>query len=140
MLQIRLLLKNRKRAIVFLVFLLALICVYYFFDPVKYPFFLKCPLKTIMGYDCAGCGVQRSFHSLLHFRFLEAFKFNPLFVLSIPTAIFWVLLNCFKSNYEKNNFFKLFFRKSFFIVLIMIILLFSLFRNTEMYQCFLETL
>jgi hypothetical protein len=71
---------------------------------------------------------------------LEAFKFNPLFVISIPIIVFLLLNKCFNPNYEKTIFSKLFFRKSFFIVLLIIVLLFSLFRNTVFYNGIIENL
>lgn len=33
---------------------------------------LSCPFKDITGYDCPGCGMQRSFVSLLNGDFVEA--------------------------------------------------------------------
>lgn len=134
------LIKIRKKEIGIFVFFLISVSIYFFFDPSKNSYFLKCPLKEMTGYECAGCGVQRAFHSFLHFRVLEAFKFNPLFVIAIPIIVFLLLNKCFNPNYEKTIFSKLFFRKSFFIVLLIIVLLFSLFRNTVFYNGIIENL
>lgn len=139
--QIKLLLKNRKRTIIFLVFLLALICVYYFFDPVKCSFFLKCPLKTITGYECAGCGAQRSLHCLLHLRFLEAFKYNPLFVIFISFLVFVFIANFLRrkdnGRVRLNNYI---FNKKNIILILIIVFVFSLLRNSDYYKLIIEYL
>jgi ABC-type amino acid transport system permease subunit len=36
------------------------------------------------GLKCPGCGSQRAIHSLLHFDFVQAFRYNALLVLSLP--------------------------------------------------------
>lgn len=119
-------------------FFLVVCIIYYFFDPSKYNFFLKCPLKSLTGYDCAGCGVQRALHSLLHFRIKEAFLYHPLFVIAVPILLVWQFLKFFLKNYEKCIFPVFSFGNSFFIVFVLIILLFSLIRNTDVYHHFLE--
>ena len=125
--------KNRNRKVGIFVFFSVLIFVYYFFDPSKSGYFLKCPLKSITGYECAGCGVQRALHELLHFRFLRAFHYNPLFVLSIPIGILVGVFLCFSK--EKNSWLKrLFFNKSFLFAVLAIVLLYSLLRNTAYYR------
>lgn len=127
--------KNRNRKVGIFVFFLVLVFVYYFFDPSKSGYFLKCPLKSITGYECAGCGVQRALHELLHFRFLKAFHYNPLFVILIPIVIsVWIFLYF---NKGKNSWFNhLFSSKSFLFALLAIVLLYSLLRNTAFYKGF----
>ena len=139
-LKIKLLLRDKKKTIAVFVFFLILICVYYFFDPLKYSFFLKCPLKTITGYECAGCGVQRAFHSLLHFRFLEAFKFNPLFVISIPFLLMLVFINFSKNPKLKVGVDRFIINKMFVFVVLIIVFVFSLLKNTDFYKDFITHL
>jgi len=132
-LKIKKLNKNRNRELGIFVFFLVLISVYYFFDPAKSSYFLKCPLKSITGYDCAGCGAQRAFHELLHFRFLRAFHYNPLFVLSMPIAILWWIFSYL--NRENTSWLKHFFySKSLLFAFLAIVLLYSLIRNTAYYK------
>jgi len=38
---------------------------------------LPCPTKTLTGYDCPGCGMQRSLAHLLQGEFSEAFWVYP---------------------------------------------------------------
>lgn len=46
---------------------------------------LTCPIKSVTGFDCPGCGIQRSFIALLKGNFKESFHLYPalLLVLSI---------------------------------------------------------
>ncbi|WP_177165208.1 DUF2752 domain-containing protein [Epilithonimonas hominis] len=140
MLGIIFLLKKSKGQIAVLVILIVLIVIYYFFDPTKSDWFLRCPLKVITGYECAGCGVQRSFHSLLHLRFLEAFRYNALFVLSILYFLFLIILKYSESFRSKKKLLNFFFSKKWLFFLIIIVLLFSLLKNTDCYKAFINNL
>lgn len=137
-LEINQLIKNSKKEIGIFVFFLILISVYFFFDPSKSSYFLKCPLKEITGYDCAGCGVQRAFHELLHFRFLKAFKYNPLFVLALPFLLLIMIFKYSKKTNCNSVFYHFFHSKTFFFLLLIIVLLFSWFKNTDCYRAILE--
>lgn len=136
MLIIKSLLKNKPKFILAFIFFVVIFCVYYFFDPEKYSFFLKCPLKTITGYECAGCGVQRSLHAILHFHFLKAFKFNALFVVSILFFLFFFLMRYFRII-KKTDFF---YSKKFLLIALILILLFSLLKNTSVYKGYIDNL
>jgi len=132
--------KKHKGQIAVLVIFLALIVIYYFFDPTKSGWFPRCPLKLLTGYECAGCGVQRSFHSLLHLRFVEAFRYNALFVLSILYFLFLIILKYSESSRSKKKLLNFFFSKKWLLFLIIIVLLFSLLKNTDCYKTFINNL
>lgn len=56
----------------------------WFFDPTTEGIFPACPLLTMTGFACPGCGLTRGFHALFHGDFLIALGFNallPVFVL-----------------------------------------------------------
>lgn len=57
----------------------------YFIDPSKPNFLPVCPLYTMTGFACPGCGMTRGFHALFHGDVISAIDFNAL----IP---FWALL------------------------------------------------
>ncbi len=57
----------------------------YYIDPSKPNFLPVCPLYTMTGYACPGCGMTRGFHALFHGDIVSAIDFNAL----IP---FWALL------------------------------------------------
>lgn len=56
----------------------------WYFDPTKVGFFPVCPLYSMTGLACPGCGLTRGFHALFHGDLLTALDHNaliPLFVL-----------------------------------------------------------
>lgn len=53
----------------------------YFYDPMVASFSYRCPVKTLTGFDCPGCGGQRAIHALLHFRIREAIAYNPFLII-----------------------------------------------------------
>lgn len=63
------------------------IFVYFNYNPTDSRFFPQCFVKTLTGWSCPSCGVQRAFHSLLHGNWREALSYNYFFVISIPYAI-----------------------------------------------------
>lgn len=136
-LKISSLIKNNRSQIVFCGFFVCLIGLYFFIDPSKSAYFLKCPLKTITGYECAGCGVQRAFHELLHFRFLEAFKYNPLFIIAILFLVICLLLNFSKNQKLRSKLKRCVTSKVFVFVVLIIVFVFSLLKNTDFYKDFI---
>jgi hypothetical protein len=58
----------------------------WYFDPTKAGFFPTCPLYSMTGFACPGCGLTRGFHALFHGDILTALDYNamlPFFVLLI---------------------------------------------------------
>lgn len=49
-----------------------------YFDPTTAGFFPVCPLFTLTGIACPGCGLTRAFHSLFHGDLLGALDHNAL--------------------------------------------------------------
>lgn len=49
-----------------------------YFDPAKANFFPVCPLFSLTGFACPGCGLTRGFHELAHGRIIPALDFNLL--------------------------------------------------------------
>ncbi len=50
----------------------------FLFDPVKSNFFPVCPLYSLTGLACPGCGLTRGFHALFHGDVITALDFNML--------------------------------------------------------------
>ena len=109
--------------------LLLIVVIYYFVNPANSSWFLSCPLKSVTGYDCPGCGTQRALHALLHFRIREAFCLNPLFVIALVLFLVYLVLRLTKNKTCLN----IFRSKIFWIVAVILILLFGLIRNTDAY-------
>jgi len=139
-LKIKYLIKKYYRQVLVFVLFLSLLCLYYFFDPSGNSFFLSCPLKAATGYECAGCGVQRAIHSLLHLQIRDAVRFNALFVISLPVVLLFFMMRYYNKNTKKPVIERFFYDKNFLLGLLVLILLFSLFRNTVFYKSILENL
>lgn len=50
-------------------------------------YMIPCLNKKLFGFDCLGCGLQRSVSLLIHGEFLEAFKMYPAIFTLIPLFI-----------------------------------------------------
>lgn len=54
------------------------------YNPETTSFCPRCPFYVLTGLKCPGCGTLRGIHALLHLRIVDAFRFNPVMVVSIP--------------------------------------------------------
>lgn len=84
--------ENSKRrkiiGILILILLAGLILVYRQYSPDDYGWFPRCPSKSLLGLECAGCGSQRALHHLLNGNLKAAFQEN---LLIIPFMIYMAL-------------------------------------------------
>jgi hypothetical protein len=55
----------------------------WYFDPTTSGFFPACPLYTLTGFACPGCGMTRGFHALFHGDIVTALDYNALIPLII---------------------------------------------------------
>ena len=119
---------ERKKILILGLVSMGVIAYYFFLDPASSPhYFLKCPLYEVTGYQCPGCGSQRSFHELLHLNFAEAFHKNGLFVLAIPYALILTFTSFQKDKFQRLR--EVLLSPKFFLILVVIIILFGIFRN-----------
>jgi hypothetical protein len=58
----------------------------YRFDPSLHGFYPRCAFHALTGLECPGCGGTRALHQLLHGRFAEAYRLNPMLLLMAPFA------------------------------------------------------
>src|SRR5918993_280777 len=61
----------------------------WYFDPKAAGFFPVCPLYSLTGLACPGCGLTRGFHALFHGDVLTALDYNallPFFAILIAFA------------------------------------------------------
>ena len=69
--------------------LLAVLLLFYCFNPTTTRGFWTCPFHRLTGWYCPGCGGQRALHELLRGHVLAALRFNPLAVLVfLPLAAY----------------------------------------------------
>jgi hypothetical protein len=62
--------------------------VLYTFAPTAYAFYPKCVFRSVTGLLCPGCGITRAAHHLLHGRFDEAFRLNPMVFVLIALVLY----------------------------------------------------
>lgn len=85
-----------------------------------------CPIKTITGLDCPGCGITRMFVALFHGNIYQAFRYNPLVFIELPIIFILLVLYKFKKEYRKVI-------NIIFIVLLIITIVYGVLRNIPMF-------
>lgn len=88
-------------SIVILIIILALCVVYYKYDPSASLIFPKCPVMSLTGLPCAGCGSQRAIHALLNLDIAAAVRYNFLIVLFIPIIALLLFTSVFRNRFPK---------------------------------------
>lgn len=81
--------------VIILLILLAGSLVLYYHNP-KDGLMLACPVHFLTGYYCPGCGAGRACYSILHGQLYQAFRYNPLLVITLP----WLVLYYFICGLE----------------------------------------
>ncbi len=61
-------------------------------------YMLPCLNKKLFGFECMGCGLQRSLNFLIHGEFIAAFKMYPAIYTLIPLGIFIVVSFFYKAK------------------------------------------
>ncbi len=56
-----------------------------------------CLFYTFTGLYCTGCGMTRALHHIVNFRFYQAFRMNPLAVLSAPFLLWFTGLTIYRA-------------------------------------------
>ncbi|WP_265521075.1 DUF2752 domain-containing protein [Oerskovia flava] len=56
-------------------------------DPNRPGHYITCPLLSLTGWYCAGCGALRATHDLAHLDVAGAWSMNPLWVLLAPLLV-----------------------------------------------------
>ncbi|MEI6085093.1 MAG: DUF2752 domain-containing protein [Verrucomicrobiota bacterium] len=64
--------------------------VFHFVNPTQAAWLPACPLHTLTGWNCPGCGTTRALHQLACGHPVAAFRLNPLTVLALPVAGLWL--------------------------------------------------
>lgn len=110
------------KAVLIFVAVLVLIFTYGSFDPSASHWFPRCPFLSLTGWQCPGCGSQRSVHALLHLDVASAWAYNPLLILSLPYIFMALLLehSPLKHRFPRLNAFLLHYRTIQVILIVVI--------------------
>lgn len=82
------------------------------------------------GFYCAGCGMLRGLHQLLHGNIGKALRFNPLLIICLPYFCYWFLPYFLKYFYNLDTY-RIWHRKIQLISMIVICLVYGILRNTS---------
>ena len=90
-----------------------------------------CLFKSLFGIRCPGCGLTRSFRSILSLDFYSAFNYNilgiPLFIVGIIVLISMIIDIIRNDNKTINYIFK--FLKNYYIIIIIILVINTIINN-----------
>jgi hypothetical protein len=103
----------------------AALLLYFFVEP-KNGNLPKCLFHELTNLYCPGCGVQRSFHALLHGHLLTAINYNLLFILFLPFIIYFILAFEFDKKHSRSSFI---YKANFGIAVVIIFVSFWILRN-----------
>ena len=98
----------------------------------------ECVLKKHTGLSCIACGGTRATDALIHFNFVDAFLYNPLYIILLAFGLIYSLIisiDIFINN-KKTFKFKKTTSKILTILLIVFAILFTIIRNTPFYLRF----
>lgn len=79
-------LKKKIRFIIMIFVLMILLAgtLYLYYHNPKGELKLACLIYNFTGYYCPGCGAGRACYALLHRQLYQAFRYNPLLILTLP--------------------------------------------------------
>lgn len=90
-----------------------------------------CLFKSLFGIRCPGCGLTRSFRSILSLDFYSAFNYNilgiPLFIVGIIVLISMIIDIIRNDNKTINYIFK--FLKKYYVVIVILIIITTIINN-----------
>ena len=109
----------------------------FFFNPEKAVWMPKCPFYLLTGLQCPSCGSTRAVHNLLHFNWLNALRYNPFIIISIPYAIALLYLVIFDRESKALRLRKICFSKITVGTYIILFVLWWVLRNCPPIKAFL---
>ncbi len=111
-----------------LILLAGLVAVYATFNPATH-FFPRCPILSLTGYKCTGCGSQRAVYQLLHLHFRESLQANPLLLPFLPYLVFGFVLEYTALRTQWPIIRKTLYGKNASLVIFTIFVAFTILRN-----------
>lgn len=107
---------------------LSIICLYYF-NPAEYSHIYPPSLSREWGgYYCAGCGVLRGLHQLLHGNWRSALRYNPLFIICLP-YFFYLILPRFLQYFYQINLYAIKYKNRQLLIMIITFIIYGFLRN-----------
>lgn len=97
--------------------------------------FDACTLKKYLGLACIACGGTRATYRLIHFDIVNAFLYNPLYIILLAFGFIYAIIISLDilKNEERTVRLNTKFSKILIIILIVVCVLFCIVRNTPLY-------
>ena len=100
------------------------------FNPATTWFFPPCPFRALTGYLCPGCGTLRALHQLFTGHPAAAFRLNPLTMLLLP-YVGYSAASSASETFFGRALPRVFIRPAYIWMLLAIMILFWILRNTS---------
>jgi hypothetical protein len=106
----------------------AVAVIYYYlrFDPARSLSF-RCPIKSLTGYDCPGCGAQRALHAVLNGDLHSAWSFNPFIFFAAPLAAVYIVVESYPERFARLH--RLLVRPIVVVFVLVAIIAWTILRN-----------
>ncbi|MGM5470375.1 DUF2752 domain-containing protein [Flavobacteriaceae bacterium LMO-SS05] len=111
---------------------LGIVSLYFFWNPEGNNFFPKCPLHSLTGLYCPGCGSQRAMHQIIHGNIIEGLKYNYLIALLAIVLLYQSIIYVMNQLFDKTYYNILHHPLTIKLILVFIILFWVL-RNIRVY-------
>lgn len=121
-----------RRKLIFVLVALVVVGGWLFFrtyNPYEHPYFLRCPIKGVTGYDCPGCGSQRTLHFLSNFQLRQAFHENMLIVVALPYLLLGFALEYMPRSKGRERIKSMFYGKVAGLIAAVVIISWWVLRN-----------
>ncbi|MGF1590317.1 MAG: DUF2752 domain-containing protein [Pleurocapsa sp.] len=121
----------RKKFQLIIIYLVALtsLTILYCFDPANsnsiYPPSLS---REWGGFYCAGCGMFRALHQLIHGNWQSAIRYNPLLIICLPYFLYWITPYFLRYFYQ-INLYNIYYKNQQILIIIIVCLIYSILRN-----------
>jgi hypothetical protein len=125
--------KQVFRVIIISATVLVLALLYFFVDARHSGFFPACPLFTLTGLYCPGCGSQRAVSALLHGDLFEAIDYHVMLVVSTPLVLYSAVITVTNIFRDKPLSQKIFYSPMFVRIFLVTVLMFGVLRNIHVY-------
>ena len=114
------------------VILLAILPLYFLYDPGIPGVFPSCPFLSITGLYCTGCGSQRALHDLLHLNIPGVLRYNLLFLPAIGFAGYHLFIK-FLAKFSSKRYISPVHHTNAPRIILIIVVVFTVLRNIPGY-------
>lgn len=104
----------------------------WYFNPSNVNFLPVCPLYSMTGFACPGCGLTRGFHALFHGDFLTALDYNAL-IPGFAVVLGFLFLSMLSVTVRGRGFGISMLSPKLLTGVLVVLLVFGVVRNLPMY-------